>query len=189
MSRSKHIAVGGLVLLVLIVGISLEVVRPVLSENARGRLNPDPALTLQKFPENETAIIRHVGDRPVYNETGSGPTDPTYAVRVRVCPKSAPNGSYVNATLERGGRTSTAGWWASDITPAVASFPISTGDSVRVVSDGRDADNDGTAGIEAGDYIQVLIFFGGGAIGGGLIEDSPKPDRCNPRVHVPRPPG
>lgn len=189
MTRRKLIAVGTIILILVILGVTLEVIRPVVSEDDGSRLNPDPALTLQKYPENETAIIRHVGDTPIYNESGSGSIDPTYAVQVRVCPDPAPNGTYVNATLAHDERVSTAGWWASDITPAVASFPITTGDSVRIVSDGLDADNDGRAGIESGDYIQVLIFFGGGDVGGGLIEDKPKPDRCDTRVNVPSPPG
>lgn len=116
-----------------------------------------PQMIVERYPENESAIIRHSGGDTVTSETRKEVVG-TRAVQVRICPKSPENETLVNATVEHNGRTSVDGWWISLNKSGVASFPITEGDSIRVVSDGHDADNDGTAGIEPEDYIDVILF-------------------------------
>lgn len=165
-----------LLLAIAVTGAVVSLSPALINENPEQ--HQSPKLELTTVHENETATLTHIGGDTVTNNTTGLPT---LAMRIEVCPKTIEDQRFLNATVEHQGRTSTTGWWVSKRNPAVSSFPITEGDSVRVLTDGNDADGDGTAGIEPGDYVLVRIFT---KLGGGFVtpEGDPMPDRCkNPQ--------
>lgn len=164
-------------LLVLLLAVAVTgaavILFPALS-NENSAQHQSPKLELTTFHENETAMLTHIGGDTVTNTTTGLPT---LALRIEVCPKNIEDQRFLNATVEHSGRTSMTGWWVSENHSAVSSFPITKGDSVQVLTDGKDADGDGTGGIEPGDYVLVRVFT---KLGEGFVtpEGDPMPDRC-----------
>lgn len=97
---------------------------------------------------NETVRLTHDGG----DELNEGSQ-----VRVTVCP--AETATPVNATLAHRGTVVENGMWISGERPAAAPYPLGIGDSVRVLGDGVDSDDDGTAGIEPGDTLVVEVVM------------------------------
>lgn len=133
-----------------------------------------PKLELNTVQQNETVRLTHIGGDVVTNETTGLPT---VALRVQICPASIEDKRFLNATVHHNGRTSMAGWWVSENNSAVSSFPISNGDSVQVLTDGKDEDGDGRAGIESGDFVLVRVIT---KLGHGFVTPvgEPMPERC-----------
>lgn len=102
--------------------------------------------------DNQTEAVRVVHE-------GDDPLRANYTSRVVVQVIPAGEDERVNATLIQAGTRVQNGLWAARTPPAATSFPLKEGSSVQVVSDGRDHDRDGTAGIEPGDKIIITAFF------------------------------
>jgi len=72
------------------------------------------------------------------------------------------NNSTSGVRLHHNGFTSTDGIWVNTNQSGVARFPLEPGESVEIVSDSRDRDQDGIAGLEPRDTIQILIIKSNG---------------------------
>lgn len=90
-----------------------------------------------------------------------------YTKFIRICKEGGEESRHCGTPvrLRAGNMSVDTGYWVAADEPAASEYPLRNGDSVTIVGDGTDDDEDGTAGVENG---RLRVWIQGSGAGGAI---------------------